>query len=260
MPEDVTVTRKNRVRSGNLENKDYTATEELHFEDFEAVARAVLRQRKISETVSKHLTPQFEEYELAENNKRDLKREEVITSSAPATKTASKQTNNPSTEPEYNQITIDSDVFESILIGLAQLVDSQRRFADEFGLKQELVFTSNTKDIQQHGSTSVLYDWLKGKKPNASSKLDALFEDLVHHQAGPLASLDTISRRTIRYLGSELTEKNVHGLARLGSMWSHYKKRNMKIAGDEHARYKIIIAPGVSYAYSTAKEKLIKKE
>jgi len=154
---------------------------------------------------------------------------------------------------------VDADVFDSVLIGLAQLIDGQRRFADEFGLKQDLVFSADLADIQKRGSSAVLRDWLTGTNPDASSQLDALFEDLAFHQSSLLSSLDTIARRTIKYLGPELTEKGISGLSKLGPVWPHYRKRNQKIAADQQARYKVIIAPGVAFGYARAKEKLLRK-
>ena len=265
------VTRKKRALSGNMDNKNYSATEELRFEDFEAVAKAVLRQRKISATVSNHLTPQFAEHEKREQNQSGS---QIANKNQSPFKQSSQENTEPYThEPgtlqfaPHNQsgnvagdiVGIDADIFDSILIGLAQLIDGQRRFADEFGLKQDLVFSANLADIQKRGSSAVLRDWLTSTNPEASSQLDALFEDLAFHQSGLLSSLDTITRRTIKYLGPELTEKGVSGLSKLGPIWPHYRRRNQKIAADQQGRYKVIIAPGVAYGYARAKEKLLRK-
>ncbi|MFV1992434.1 MAG: hypothetical protein ACC635_00905 [Acidiferrobacterales bacterium] len=271
MSEDLIVTRKKRALSGNMDNKNYSATEELGFEDFEAVAKAVLRQRKISATVLNHLTPQFAEHEKRE---QDQSRSQITNQNQVPGKQSSQENTQQITQP-YNHepgttrsasvnqsgdvVGIDADVFDSILIGLAQLIDGQRRFADEFGLKQDLVFSADLADIQKRGSSAVLRDWLTGTNPDASSQLDSLFEDLAFHQSSLLSSLDTITRRTIKYLGPELTEKGVRGLSKLGPTWPHYRKRNQKIAADQQGRYKIIIAPGVAFGYAKAKEKLLKK-
>ena len=257
MSEDLIVTRKKRALSGNMDNKNYSATEELGFEDFEAMAKAVLRQRKISATVLNHLTPQFAEFEKREQNRPGprITKQEQLSQSQSAQQNTQPYTHNQSGDV----VGIDADVFDSVLLGLAQLIDGQRRFADEFGLKQDLVFSADLADIQKRGSSTVLRDWLTGTNPDASSQLDALFEDLAFHQSSLLASLDTITRRTIKYLGPELTRKGVSGLSKLGPMWPHYRKRNQKIATDEQGRYKVIIAPGVAYGYAKAKEKLLRK-
>ena len=200
MSEDLIVTRKKRALSGNMDNKNYSATEELGFEDFEAMAKAVLRQRKISATVLNHLTPQFAEYEKHKQNQSQLANQNPLSerqSSEQNTTQNTTQNTQQITQPYIHEpgtnhsasikqsgdaVGIDADVFDSILIGLAQLIDGQRRFADEFGLKQELVFSTDLADIQKRGSSAVLRDWLTGAKPEASSQLDALFEDLAFHQ------------------------------------------------------------------------------
>ncbi len=273
MSEDLIVTRKKRALSGDMDTKNYSATEELGFEDFEAMAKAVLRQRKISATVLNHLTPQFAEHDKLKQNQPEKQR--VDKNKPPKKQSPQENTLQITEQQEITEqqgalhpgssgqpgdvIGIDADVFDSVLIGLAQLIDGQRRFADEFGLKQDLVFSTDLADIQKRGSSAVLRDWLTGTNPDASSQLDALFEDLAFHQSCLLASLDTITRRTIKYLGPELTVKGVSGLSKLGPIWPHYRKRNRKIAADQQARYKVIIAPGVAFGYAKAKEKMLRK-
>lgn len=252
MSEETTIPRKNRALLKDQTSNDYAATEELNFDDFEELAKSVLRQRKISSVVSNHLRPQFSELDKVDKEKLFQKKQIKSTDQEPSFYQTSAQSN--------TEISIDSDVFDSIVIGLTQLVNNQLRFADEFGLKQEVVFSTDVKDMKNLGSSTVIHEWLKGNQTNASSKLDMLFEDLANHQNGILASLDTISRRTIKYLGPELTKKSVHGFAKFGPMGPHYKKRNNKLSADQRTRYKIIISPGVAYGYEKAKRKYTTKK
>jgi len=236
----------NPILSDRQDRLDYTPTEELKSEDFEELARSVLRQQKISATVSSHLTPQFAEHDKHHQGQRDKNR-------------LQQGNDRHFSLHASEQVSINSDILDSLLIGLAQLVDSQRRFADEYGLDLGQVFNSDLSEIQKRGSVTVLQEWLEGQDPDASTKLDKLFEDLTHHQVGILGSLDKIAQRTIKYLGPELTTKNLHGLARLGPVWPHYKVRNRKLAADQQSRKKLIISPGVAYGYTRIKNKVSKK-
>lgn len=251
MSDDSQILNKKNALPDRSSSSDYAPTEELNLKDFEDLAKNVLRQRKISAVVANHLTPQFDEFGKQEKNNKE--------------RNARKSSNKDGDEGEEQKkgsiyVSIDADVFDSVLIGLSQMVERQRRFANEYNLKISDVFDSDIKEIQRRGSASVLNEWLRSGKENSSSKLDALLEDLTMHHENLLESFDTVTRRTIKYLGPELTKKSAQGLGKLGFLWPHYKKRNRKLLTDKKTRSKLLIVPGIAYGYVKAKAKTIKKK
>ncbi len=80
-----------------------------------------------------------------------------------------------------------------IVDGFGQLVEGQRRFAEEFGLPYERVFSDGFEAFKGRDVRGVIRDWLQGKGGGAD-ELDRLLRDLAEHQLALLCAAEAVSR------------------------------------------------------------------
>lgn len=86
-------------------------------------------------------------------------------------------------------------ILDALSAGLAELVEGQRQFAEEFGLPYERVFTTGFEPFKGRETRSVLHEWLATDGEHAVD-VRALLRDLAAHQWALLAALGTLMGET----------------------------------------------------------------
>lgn len=94
---------------------------------------------------------------------------------------------------------IGDEQFRALVEGLTQLVEGQRRFADEFGLNYERVFSDGFEAFKGRSVEDVLAEWLAADNDTADA-LTTLIQDLADHQLALVAAVETASHPQARGL------------------------------------------------------------
>jgi len=79
---------------------------------------------------------------------------------------------------------------EALSRGLAELVEGQRQFAEEFGLPYERVFTTAFEPFKGRDTGAVIHEWLSSDTDHAE-EVRILLRDLADHQWALIAALES---------------------------------------------------------------------
>jgi hypothetical protein len=135
------------------------------------------------------------------------------------------------------------DSFSTLTIvanGLAKLCDSQKRFAEEFGLSLTQVFPQLHEEFfTKHNLESLITCWLRSDSTNFLA-LKFLFSALQDHQVGLIAGLDGIALHTLQYRWDEI-----------GWLQKMYPRSSevKELQQNQQLRYQKLIVPGFINTY-----------
>jgi hypothetical protein len=94
---------------------------------------------------------------------------------------------------DRDKTSTDADRRVSALIeGVSQLVEGQRRFAEEFGLTYERVFRDGFESFKGRNVGDVLREWLRGEGGDAQD-VERLLQDLADHQFALLTAVEIVT-------------------------------------------------------------------
>lgn len=93
-------------------------------------------------------------------------------------------------EPVGHYNSLDSRI-DALVEGVSQLVEGQRRFAEEFGLTYERVFHDGFEAFKGREVRDVLHEWVQGDGGDAAA-LERLFQDLADHQFALLTAVEQV--------------------------------------------------------------------
>ena len=136
---------------------------------------------------------------------------------------------------------ISAAAVQSLVRGVAHIVEGQRRFADEFGLPYSRLFHDGFEAFKGQAPEDVLRTWLSADGADAS-QIDQLFSDLLSHQLALVEALAAVHQLPQQPVGFR------QRLARFFRRPSH--------ASDQasHRSYMEVIAPAFVAAYAGARE------
>ncbi len=142
----------------------------------------------------------------------------------------------------------------TVVKGIAKLIQGQRQFAEEFGLSNARVFPTT-------------YHLLDGRSPEKCLKqifrsgelgllqLDALFKDMVEHQLALFSAIDAVAEETLISLSPKILSKEYPGrFATKGGKWSFYLRYHKEFQLNDTFRFNMIVAPGFVKKYSKTRE------
>jgi hypothetical protein len=99
-------------------------------------------------------------------------------------------------KPNQNKRQKFKPVLQTLIEGLATLVESQTRFAEEFGFPHRRVFNDHSESLNGKNTKKVISRWIKDGDEGAD-KLRALFDDLTQHQAALLKATDEVANESM---------------------------------------------------------------
>jgi hypothetical protein len=144
----------------------------------------------------------------------------------------------------------DTVVFETLVGGLAQLIEAQRRLADELGIGYSHAFRYDFSRFAGQDLATALRAWMRTEAPEkVAADLKLMFEDIALMQAAMMAGMDIVARRAIRYLAPELTRGGEGLTSQFSPIWARYRHRHDGIKRDAHLRYNVLIAPALAHSY-----------
>ncbi|MCH8542080.1 MAG: hypothetical protein LAT61_00795 [Alcanivorax sp.] len=130
---------------------------------------------------------------------------------------------------------------QSLVRGVARIVEGQRRFADEFGLPYSRLFQDGFEAFKGQAPEEVLRTWLSAEGADAN-RIDQLFSDLLSHQLALVEALATVHQLPKQPLGFR---------QRLASLFQRAPREPDEAS---HRSYMEVIAPAFVAAYAGARE------
>jgi hypothetical protein len=141
----------------------------------------------------------------------------------------------------------------TVVKGMAQLIQGQRQFANEFGLSSARVFPQTYHLLDGKNPKAFLKQIFRSGEPGIK-QLQDLFTDMVEHQLALFSAIDAVAKEAIH----SLSPKNIQieNPYRFGSNWRFYKSYHKQFQADTNIRFNLIVAPGFVKKYSKIRENI----
>lgn len=142
-------------------------------------------------------------------------------------------------------------VLRALIEGVADLVEGQRCFADEFGLSYGRVFHDDFESFKGKDASRVISEWLRNGEEGAV-KMQDLFKDLSEHQMALVEAADEVARESIEIGGVKR-----HKLAKSYSLYGNVKYSKKKSRKDLHqALHQQVIVNAFATGYAKSREQM----
>jgi len=161
----------------------------------------------------------------------------------PPTTTSNKQSNH------HNKQKV--DFAKAVILGMADLIHSQRQFADEFGLSLNRVFPNSYKALIGNRAKDVVQTLFESGSSNAM-EIKNLFKDLKSHQLAMLSGLDGVAEESLKQFKPEIIQASSNDSVndtRDVHAWRVFKNYYEDISESSDLRHKKIILNGLIRKY-----------
>ena len=143
---------------------------------------------------------------------------------------------------------------KTVVKGLAQLIQGQRQFAEEFGLSSARVFPQSHHRLDGQSPEKLLKQIFRSGEPGIE-QLQELFNDMVEHQLALFSAIDAVAKETLLSLSPKnVQSENPSRFSTNGNKWSFYKSYHQEFQLNDNFRFNMIVAPGFIKKYSMTRE------
>lgn len=163
----------------------------------------------------------------------------------------SKKSNSSKTKVDQNQQKI--DFAKAVILGMADLIQGQRQFADEFGLPLNRVFPNSYKALYGHRAKDFVSILFETGSQNVN-EIKNLFDDLTMHQVALFSSLDGIAEEGLKQLTPEIIQSTGKGKVRDSHAWRIFKIYHEELASNPCLRFEKVISNGLVAKYIRARQ------
>lgn len=140
------------------------------------------------------------------------------------------------------------DFAKAVILGMADLIQGQRQFSEEFGLPLNQVFPNSYKALFGHRAKDFVSTLFQSGSLNAE-EIKALFDDLTMHQVAIFSSLDGIAKEGLLQLKPETIQSTGKGKVRDAHAWRIFKIYFEELAQNANLRFEKIISNGLVKKY-----------
>ena len=133
---------------------------------------------------------------------------------------ASQKLNSTNSNARHNQQTV--DFAKAVILGMADLIQGQRKFADEFGLPLNRVFPNSYKALYGNRAKDFVSTLFQSGSQNAE-EIKALFDDLIMHQVALFSSLDGVAEEGLKQFNPKIIQSTDTSKVRDAHAWRIFK-------------------------------------
>lgn len=134
--------------------------------------------------------------------------------------------------------------------GLCQLIEGQKRFADEFGLNLGRVFPHIDGNLQGEALADLIEGWLQTDAAEIGIILQHLFNAVATHQLALMGALDGIAIQTLATLAAQEPANKLRRFVYPIKNTAQELKKNQQL------RYQKLVIPGFVDTYIKMREVL----
>lgn len=156
----------------------------------------------------------------------------------------------------HSQDTI--DFAKAVILGMADLIESQRKFSEKFGLPLNKVFPNSYKALYNNRSKDFVSILFESGSEN-TDEIKSLFDDLIMHQAALTNALDGIAEEGLAQVSPDTLQSSYGSKVKDAHAWRIFRVYHEELALNANLRFEKIISNGLIKKYTQTRKLHIKK-
>jgi len=156
---------------------------------------------------------------------------------------------------KHSQDTI--DFAKAVILGMAELVQTQRHFSEKFGLTLSQVFPNSYKALYNTRSKDFVSTLFESGSKNVNEIKD-LFDDLISHQVALRNSLDGIADEGLEQLSPATIQFSDNKRVKDAHAWRIFQVYHEELKINANMRFDKIISKGLIDKYRVSKKGKVK--